>query len=69
MIATSRKSRFPVTVTRRLEFSRLQSQRLASAYEALIPVVSARLNRIESRHYARTAESRSETPRSSAVGA
>jgi hypothetical protein len=69
MIATSRKSRFPVGVTRQLEFSRLQSQRLASAYEALIPVVSVRLNRTGLRHSAGTTERRGDTARSSAVGA
>ena len=69
MIAASRKSGFPVTVARQLEFSRLQSQRLATAYEALIPVTSIRLNRLEPRQSAGPTERRSETRQPSAVGA
>jgi hypothetical protein len=42
MIATSRKSAPRPAVSRQYEFSRLQDQTLASAYEALIPVVSQR---------------------------
>jgi hypothetical protein len=42
MIATSRKSGSPPTISRRYEFTRLHDQTLASAYEALIPVVSRR---------------------------
>jgi hypothetical protein len=69
MIAASRKSRVPVTVARQLEFSRLQSQRLAAAYEALIPVACTRLNRLERGQSTKAIERRSETPHSSAVGA
>ena len=70
MIATSRKSRFPVTVTRQLEFSRLQSQRLAFAYEALIPVVSRACPiELNQDSIAGATERRNETNRSSAVGA
>ena len=47
MIATSRKSTFPSLISRQFEFSRIQDQRIASAYEALIPVVSGRRERTE----------------------
>ena len=40
MIATSRKSASRPAISRQYEFSRLQDQTLASAYEALIPVVT-----------------------------
>lgn len=49
MIATSRKSTFPSLISRQFEFSRLQDQRLACAYEALIPVVSGRVEPTEPR--------------------
>jgi len=49
MIATSRKSTFPSLISRQFEFSRLQDQRIACAYEALIPAASARLERTEPR--------------------
>jgi hypothetical protein len=42
MIATSRKSASRPAVSRQYEFSRLQEQTLASAYETLIPVVARR---------------------------
>ena len=42
MIATSRRSASIPIISRHYEFSRLQDQTLASAYEALIPVVSRR---------------------------
>ena len=42
MIATSRKSASRPAVSREYEFSRLQNETLASAHEALIPVVSQR---------------------------
>jgi hypothetical protein len=45
MIATSRRFTSNPTIARRYELSRLQDQTLASAYEALIPVVSRRLER------------------------
>jgi hypothetical protein len=54
MIATSRKSASAPTVRRRYEFSRLQDQTLAHAYEVLIPVVSLRPDRL--RVSGRTAE-------------
>jgi hypothetical protein len=40
MSATSRKSTCTPAISRQFEFSRLHDQMLASAYEALIPVVS-----------------------------
>jgi hypothetical protein len=49
MIATSRKSTFPSLISRQFEFSRLQDQRLACAYEALIPVLPGRVERTEPR--------------------
>jgi len=42
MIATSRKSSSRPAISRRYEFSRLEDQMLASAYEALIPAVTRR---------------------------
>ena len=45
MIATSRKSTLSPPVTRRFEFTRLEKQSIALAYQALIPVVSRRLER------------------------
>ena len=44
MIATSRRSGSRIAISRQLEFSRLQDRALASAYEALIPVVMRRLD-------------------------
>ena len=49
MIATSRKSTLSPPVTRRFEFTRLQSQSIELAYQALIPVVSGHLERPRSR--------------------
>ena len=51
MIATSRKSIFSPPVTRRFEFTRLQQQSIALAYQALIPVISHHLERPGSRSY------------------
>jgi len=45
MIAISRKSTLNPPVTRRFEFTRLQNQLIALAYQALIPVVSRHLER------------------------
>jgi hypothetical protein len=42
MIATSKRSGAIPAVSRQYEFSRLQDQTLASAYEAFIPVISRR---------------------------
>ena len=49
MIATSRKSIFSPPVTRRFEFTRLEKQSIALAYQVLIPVVSHHLERPGSR--------------------
>jgi tellurite resistance protein len=40
MITSSRRRAISTLVTRRFEFDRFQKQSIASAYEALIPVVS-----------------------------
>jgi len=45
MIATSRKSTLSPPVTRRFEFTRLQNQLIALAYQTLIPVLSRHLDR------------------------
>jgi len=42
MIAKSKKSASRLAISRRYEFSRVDGQTLASAYEALIPIVSQR---------------------------
>ena len=42
MITSSRRRTLSLAVTRHFEFSRLQEQSIACAYEALIPVVSRR---------------------------
>jgi hypothetical protein len=45
MIAFSRKSTLSPPVTRHFEFTRLQSQLIALAYQALIPVISCPVKR------------------------
>jgi hypothetical protein len=50
MIATSRRSGSVAVISRQYDFSRLQDQTLASAYEALIPVVSRRPERVPRQH-------------------
>ena len=45
MIATSSKSTLSPPVTRRFEFTRLQNQSIALAYQTLIPVLSRHLER------------------------
>jgi hypothetical protein len=50
MIAFSRRSAPNLPITRQFEFTRLQNQFLAHAYQALIPVVSRRLEQAGSRH-------------------
>ncbi len=45
MITSSRKSTLSPPVTRHFEFTRLQDQSIALAYQALIPVVSRPLER------------------------
>jgi hypothetical protein len=45
MSASSRKSITHPAISRQYDFSRLQDQTLASAYEALVPVVSRRTAR------------------------
>ena len=49
MITSSRRSTLNPPVTRRFEFTRLQGQSIALAYQALIPVVSRPLERPRSR--------------------
>jgi hypothetical protein len=50
MIANSRKSASRPAVSRQYEFSRLQDQTLACAYEALIPVVARCFERLQPAH-------------------
>jgi hypothetical protein len=45
MIASSRKSTFPPSISRHFEFTRLQDQLIAFAYQVLIPVISQPLQR------------------------
>jgi hypothetical protein len=49
MIISARRSALSPPVIRHFEFSRLQSQSIELAYQALIPVVSRRLERPRSR--------------------
>jgi hypothetical protein len=49
MIATSQKYTSPATISRQFEFSRLHHQRIARAYEVLIPIVSGCPQRAEPR--------------------
>ena len=51
MIAKSRKSTLSPLVTRHFEFTRLQNQSIALAYQALIPVISRHLERSRSRSH------------------
>ena len=45
MIPSSRRSALSPPVVRRFEFTRLQNQLIALAYQALIPVISQTLQR------------------------
>jgi len=49
MIATSRRSTLRVDVTRDFEFTRLQDQLIALAYQAVMPVLSCPLKRQQGR--------------------
>ena len=49
MITSARRSALSPPVIRHFEFSRLQSQSIELAYQALIPVVSRHLERPRSR--------------------
>ena len=49
MIATSRRSRSIRVISRQYEFSRLQGQTLALAYEVLVSVVSRKTGRLPRR--------------------
>ena len=49
MITSPRRSTLSPPVTRHFEFTRLQDQLIALAYQALIPVVSRHLERPRSR--------------------
>jgi hypothetical protein len=49
MIATSRRSRSIRVISRQYEFSRLQGQTLALAYEVLVSVISRKAGRLPSR--------------------
>jgi len=70
MIATSRRSASTPAISRQYEFSRLEDQRLASAYEALVPVASRRLAGLHpERPESQTARTRERFPQPSAMGA
>ena len=61
MIANSRKSTLSPLVTRHFEFTRLQNQLIALAYQALLPVVSRHVERprpLSSRNQRTTIQSR-----------
>ncbi len=49
MIASSRTSTLSPLVTRHFEFTRLHDQLITSAYDALIPVISCRMERQQDR--------------------
>jgi len=49
MIASSRRSTLRGHVTRDFEFTRLQDQLIALAYQALVPVISCPLKRQQGR--------------------
>jgi hypothetical protein len=49
MIAFSRRSTLSPPVTRHFEFTRLQDQLIALAYQSLIPVISCPLKRQQGR--------------------
>jgi hypothetical protein len=70
MIATSRRSASRPAISRQFEFSRLEEQTLASAYEALIPVVSRRAESGPRRHDEREVlDGAHQSPRRSSTGA
>jgi hypothetical protein len=69
MIATSRKPSFPPTISRQFELSRLQDQRIACAYEMLIPSACRRLERTKLRRGAETTKRGAGPARTPAVGA
>jgi hypothetical protein len=70
MMTSSRGLALSVAVTRHFEFSRLQEQSIACAYEALIPVVTWRPQRSRpQRADLPRATIRTECPQSSAAGA
>jgi hypothetical protein len=49
MIASSRRSTLSPVITRHFEFTRLQDQLITRAYQALIPVISCRMERQQDR--------------------
>ena len=70
MIAPSRRPACSPLVIRHFEFTRLQGRSIASAYEALIPVTSRRVERPrEGRGDLRGPLTRAAHPRSSSEGA
>jgi hypothetical protein len=70
MIVPPRRSTHGPLVTRHYEFTRLQDRSIASAYEALIPVISRPLERPRGgRGDLRDAPTRTGPPQSSAEGA
>ncbi len=70
MIASPRRQALSLPITRHFEFTRLQNQVIASAYEALVPVVARRPNAERDRpdNHMKTA-TRTNLSRSSGTGA
>ena len=70
MIASPRRHAFSLPVTRHFEFTRLQKKVIASAYEALLPVVARRPGAEHNRPGDRPkVVTRTDFPRSSGAGA
>jgi hypothetical protein len=70
MISTSRRRALSLPVTRHFEFTRLQKKFVASAYEALLPVVARRPDANHNRPGDRSrVATRTDVPRSSCAGA
>ena len=70
MIAHSRRSTPRLPLTRDFEFTRLETQLLAHAYQELIPIISRRSEQPRSHHgNNKSAMTTIQTPRSEAGGA
>jgi hypothetical protein len=70
MITYARRSLLSPPVIRRFEFTRLQNQSIALAYQALIPVISRHRERPRSRYMENEqAATTTQGPRSKARGA
>jgi hypothetical protein len=70
MIASPRRHALSLPVTRRFEFTRLQKKIIASAYEALLPVIARRPAAVHNRPSdCPKAATRADVVRSSGAGA